>query len=306
MQDWSVSAAPHSWPPFAHTHNTTELLANTASCDCHIPPFPPPWPLLVTHLVPDSHAQCSDIDGTMVSDSQDEKEKYWGLVRTAEFQTYWEDNAALAGGVLVYNTGRSKGQLVYLLGERPQLAVPDVCITAVGTKVGGRAGGVGGFLRGGGRAACPGGAWGMMSAAGHCSYRSPATQPVAGAGSRLEAASTLDPVPSLTTPSRLPAWPTALALPASPPPLRLQIWYLPEGKRAFSDPTQVEWIEDKTWARVLDEDWDISKVGPGGGGGGSRGCVRVNDTEEAARATTAQGQVQEARVCLWMWMGQPN
>jgi hypothetical protein len=72
----------------------------------------------------------------MVSDSNDEKEKYWGLVRTAEFQTYWEDNAALAGGVLVYNTGRSKGQLVYLLGERPQLAVPDVCITAVGTKVG--------------------------------------------------------------------------------------------------------------------------------------------------------------------------
>jgi hypothetical protein len=54
-----------------------------------------------------------------------------------------------------------------------------------------------------------------------------------------------------------------------------------------------------------------SSVGGGGGPAGgapppSRGCVRVNDTEEAARATTAQGQVQEARVCLWMWMGQPN
>lgn len=25
---------------------------------------------------------------------------------TRDFQAYWEDNAALAGGVLVYNTGR--------------------------------------------------------------------------------------------------------------------------------------------------------------------------------------------------------
>lgn len=110
----------------------------------------------------------------------------------------------------------------------------------------------------------------MMSAAGRRSCRAPATQPGAAAGSRpacppsgaafLEGASTPDPVTHYA--SRPCAWPRALALPA--PPLRpLQIWYLPEGKRAFSDPTQVEWIEDKTWARVLDEDWDISKVGRG-------------------------------------------
>jgi hypothetical protein len=53
----------------------------------------------------------------------------------------------------------------------------------------------------------------------------------------------------------------APSAPLPPSHLLPQIWYLPEGKRAFSDPTQVEWIEDKTWARVLDEDWDITKVG---------------------------------------------
>jgi hypothetical protein len=79
--------------------------------------------------------QCSDIDGTMVSDSGDTEEKFWGLSRTQEFQDYWENVAALTSGVLVYNTGRSKGQLVHLLGEKEMLAVPDVCITAVGTKV---------------------------------------------------------------------------------------------------------------------------------------------------------------------------
>jgi len=115
---------------------------------------------------------CSDIDGTMVSDSGDKEEKFWGLSRTQEFQNYWENVAALTGGVLVYNTGRSKGQLVHLLGEKEMLAVPDVCITAVGTK----------------------------------------------------------------------------------------IWYLPEGKRAFSDPKVVEWIEDLRWSAELDEDWHLTKV----------------------------------------------
>ena len=75
----------------------------------------------------------------MVSDSGDKEEKFWGLSRTQEFQNYWENVAALTGGVLVYNTGRSKGQLVHLLGEKEMLAVPDVCITAVGTKVRGAA-----------------------------------------------------------------------------------------------------------------------------------------------------------------------
>jgi hypothetical protein len=46
-----------------------------------------------------------------------------------------ESNAALARSVLVFNTGRSKGQLIWLLKEKPMLAVPDVLITAVGTKV---------------------------------------------------------------------------------------------------------------------------------------------------------------------------
>jgi hypothetical protein len=48
---------------------------------------------------------------------------------------YRESNAALARSVLVFNTGRSKGQLIWLLKEKPMLAVPDVLITAVGTKV---------------------------------------------------------------------------------------------------------------------------------------------------------------------------
>ncbi len=54
---------------------------------------------------------------------------------TARFCAYWEDTAALAGSVLVYNTGRSLGQFTALWAEKAgALALPDVLITAVGTK----------------------------------------------------------------------------------------------------------------------------------------------------------------------------
>eukprot|EP00775_Hariotina_reticulata_P008536 gene8536-8718_t len=36
-----------------------------------------------------------------------------------------------------------------------------------------------------------------------------------------------------------------------------KIWYLPDGMRAFQDPTEVEWIEDKHWALRLDDGWDL-------------------------------------------------
>ena len=43
---------------------------------------------------------------------------------------------ALAGSLLVYNTGRSLGQFVGLMRScEGRVAVPDVLITAVGTKV---------------------------------------------------------------------------------------------------------------------------------------------------------------------------
>ena len=55
---------------------------------------------------------------------------------TEAFCKYWEDSAALSGGILVYNTGRSLGQFKSLWQEkRSLLALPDVLITAVGTKV---------------------------------------------------------------------------------------------------------------------------------------------------------------------------
>ena len=46
-----------------------------------------------------------------------------------------EDVASLGGSVLVLNTGRSKGNLMALLKAKEDIiAVPDVLITAVGTK----------------------------------------------------------------------------------------------------------------------------------------------------------------------------
>lgn len=55
---------------------------------------------------------------------------------TWAFSNYWEENAALVGSVLVYNTGRSLGQFIGLHQEKGgALALPDALITAVGTKV---------------------------------------------------------------------------------------------------------------------------------------------------------------------------
>lgn len=72
----------------------------------------------------------SDLDGTMVSEGVEAD------ASTATFTRYWEDHAALAGSILVYNTGRSLGQFMYLWREKNgALALPDVLITAVGTKV---------------------------------------------------------------------------------------------------------------------------------------------------------------------------
>jgi len=42
----------------------------------------------------------------------------------------------------------------------------------------------------------------------------------------------------------------------------VQIWYLPDGMRAFQDPTEVEWIEDKNWSLRLDDGWDLKQVSP--------------------------------------------
>lgn len=74
-------------------------------------------------------AQVSDLDGTMVGEGS------VADAATRRFCNYWEDTAALAGSVLVYNTGRSLGQFTALWAEkRGALALPDVLITAVGTK----------------------------------------------------------------------------------------------------------------------------------------------------------------------------
>ena len=73
--------------------------------------------------------QVSDLDGTMCGETE------FADSATRQFCTYWENNAALVGSVLVYNTGRSLGQFVALLQEKGgNLPLPDVLITAVGTK----------------------------------------------------------------------------------------------------------------------------------------------------------------------------
>jgi hypothetical protein len=60
----------------------------------------------------------------------------WANEATREFSQYWESNAALCGGILVYNTGRSLGQFIALHEEKSgTLALPNALITAVGTKV---------------------------------------------------------------------------------------------------------------------------------------------------------------------------
>lgn len=75
-------------------------------------------------------AQVSDVDGTMIDDSDD------AARAAADFRDYWENTAALCSSIMVYNTGRSIGQLTGLLNHRRDcMVVPDAIITAVGTKV---------------------------------------------------------------------------------------------------------------------------------------------------------------------------
>jgi hydroxymethylpyrimidine pyrophosphatase-like HAD family hydrolase len=97
----------------------------------------------------------SDLDHTLYAEGEAAAQAL------ARFTSYWESEAALARSVLVYNTGRSLGQFVSLVNEqRGRLALPDVLVTAVGTKVfhlkaewrgkGGAFGGGGGGFGGGG------------------------------------------------------------------------------------------------------------------------------------------------------------
>ena len=100
----------------------------------------------------------SDLDHTLYAEGEP------AAAALARFTHYWESEAALARSVLVYNTGRSLGQFVSLVNEqRGRLALPDVLVTAVGTKVfhlkaewrgktghGGGGGGAGGGGSGGG------------------------------------------------------------------------------------------------------------------------------------------------------------
>lgn len=74
----------------------------------------------------------SDIDGTLVHHEENEAT----LASTGRFATYWEDRAALTGSFLVFNTGRSYGQVMGLLEHMTgTLPIPDAIITAVGTKI---------------------------------------------------------------------------------------------------------------------------------------------------------------------------
>lgn len=74
----------------------------------------------------------SDIDGTLVSHEENEAT----LASTGRFARYWEDRAALTGSFLVFNTGRSFGQVMGLLEHmKGVLPIPDAIITAVGTKI---------------------------------------------------------------------------------------------------------------------------------------------------------------------------
>ena len=53
-----------------------------------------------------------------------------------DLRDYWENTRALTASVMVYNTGRSIGQVTGLLEARKDcMVLPDVIITAVGTKV---------------------------------------------------------------------------------------------------------------------------------------------------------------------------
>eukprot|EP00803_Ostreobium_quekettii_P004176 evm.model.scf_87.1 EVM.evm.TU.scf_87.1 scf_87:8029-14871(-) len=68
----------------------------------------------------------SDLDGTMVGND----------AATGAFRDFWEQEAVLRGSVLVYNTGRNLQSFKGLLAEKSGvLAVPDILISAVGTKI---------------------------------------------------------------------------------------------------------------------------------------------------------------------------
>ncbi len=72
----------------------------------------------------------SDLDGTMIENSEDA----WQATRA--FRDWWESTGVLANGVLVYNTGRSLGAVKELLEtHKAELALPDILISAVGTKI---------------------------------------------------------------------------------------------------------------------------------------------------------------------------
>lgn len=74
--------------------------------------------------------QVSDVDGTMIDEDD------FAVQCAKDFRSYWENSAALCSSILVYNTGRSIGQLTGLLEYREgSMTVPDAIITAVGTKV---------------------------------------------------------------------------------------------------------------------------------------------------------------------------
>jgi hypothetical protein len=63
----------------------------------------------------------------MIDDSDE------GIRFAQDFREYWENTATLCSSILVYNTGRSIGQLTGLLEYRKgTMAVPDAIITAVG------------------------------------------------------------------------------------------------------------------------------------------------------------------------------
>jgi len=73
----------------------------------------------------------SDIDGTMIGEHGDPAQ----YASSRRFRDYWESGPALAGSILVFNTGRSLGQVKELLRTQPDVAQPDAMIVAVGTKV---------------------------------------------------------------------------------------------------------------------------------------------------------------------------
>eukprot|EP00877_Chromochloris_zofingiensis_P008061 jgi/Chrzof1/3508/Cz12g28020.t1 len=79
---------------------------------------------------------CTDLDGTLIEDGDESSEWVQAAnAATAEFNSWWSHHCAPAGGLLVFNTGRSIGMVTGLLNKKHMMPRPDVIITAVGTKV---------------------------------------------------------------------------------------------------------------------------------------------------------------------------